>query len=75
VNIQTIETMKYLIVLAFAAFVFCDLKSDLLKKAEDLEKQAAAEITKLEAQNKSALAVVLKHEVDLIKELAKALHT
>lgn len=56
-------------------FVKRDLKDDLLKRAADLEVRVTAEIKKLEAANKSELAVVLKQHETKVQALASELKT
>jgi hypothetical protein len=56
-------------------FVKRDLKDDLLKRAADLEIRVTAEIKKLEATNKSELAVVLKQHETRVKALTSELKT
>jgi hypothetical protein len=56
-------------------FVKRDLKDDLLKRAADLEARVTAEINKLEAANKSELAIVLKQHETRVQAIASELKT
>jgi len=75
ISITTKVKMKLIIIIALFAFVYCDLKSDLLKRAEDLQKTNEDEIKKLESANRTSIAPGLQHVEEHLKELAKELQS
>lgn len=78
--------MKFLTILLISVIFYCkftysltnnrhkrDLKDDLLKKADEVEKNATAQIEKLKASNRTALADGLETEVKSMEEITAKL--